>query len=230
MFVVEHVKDQHPHPNNMSKPERFSTRVLVPSLSPKSDRRTSSASDSLVAVDSSILSDTLSNIDFLGLEVDSSSSSASTPMVPWNMRAGTTNEGGNTLVTQAYSLTDNSPHLHHLELRSGRGGRRKRQRGNSHPDQGGVAKGKGKRAAHKPSPKGTAGIPICELNQNRASPRGDRLDISTGLFPPRRSLHRPGVCPGMSRSPCHSIHVRIYYISGMKSLCVYRCINVIPPH
>jgi hypothetical protein len=87
-------------------------------------------------------------------------------MVPWNMRAGTTNEGGNTLVTQAYSLTDNSPRLNHLELRSGRGGRRKRQRGNSNPDQGGVAKGTGKRAAHKQSPKGTAGIPMCESNQS----------------------------------------------------------------
>ncbi|KAF8742742.1 hypothetical protein AX14_002544 [Amanita brunnescens Koide BX004] len=150
----------------MSKAERFSARVLPPSLSnaaAKSDCGTSSASDSVVPVDSSILSETLSNIDFndfLGLETDSSSVSISTPMVPWNMRAGTRNEGGNTLVTQAYSLADNSPRLNHLELRSGRGARRKRRQGNSSPGQAAVAKGKGKRAAHKPSPKGTAGIPM----------------------------------------------------------------------
>lgn len=133
--------------------------------SPASDCGTSTASGSLLAVDSSILSDTLSNIDFndfLGLDSDTSSSSDSTPMVPWNMRAGTRNEGGNTLVTQTYSLANNSPRLNHFEWRSGQATQPKRRRRNSNPnpDQGRVVKGKGKRS------KGTAGIPMCESEKN----------------------------------------------------------------
>ncbi|KAF8630404.1 hypothetical protein AX15_002955 [Amanita polypyramis BW_CC] len=132
-----------------------------------SDSGTSNASDTPVAVDSSILSETLSNIDFDGfleVESDNPSGSESTPMVPWNVRAGTRNEGGNTLVTQSYNLANNRPRLNHFESRSGRGDPRKRRRDPS-PRDGGRMKGKGKRTVNKFTSKSNQGIPMCECKQ-----------------------------------------------------------------
>ncbi|KAM6500639.1 hypothetical protein JOM56_003653 [Amanita muscaria] len=119
---------------------RYDSYTRAPSSPPSEHAASSESSPSTaspVAVNSSsILSAPLSNIDYNrirgGMEADTSDSD-SIPVVPWNMRAGTKNAGGNTLVTQSYKLATSTPHLTHVEWRNPRSEphrQRRMQRGN----------------------------------------------------------------------------------------------------
>ncbi|KAF8636660.1 hypothetical protein AX17_003466 [Amanita inopinata Kibby_2008] len=130
-----------PSQNNMStssKPKTSSPvfssgRVLSQPTSEHAMTNSSAASNVSLSpppVESSILSETLSNIDFDDMsESVTASDTASVPMVPWNMHAETKNGRGNTLVTQTYNLVKNTPHLSHTEWRTGRGRLRGRDSG-----------------------------------------------------------------------------------------------------